>query len=458
AIAPTAPTITSITDDAAPITGTIAPGGSTNDTSLLLTGSAEAASTVSIYNGSRLLGTTPADNTSGAWSYTLSDLSNGSTYAFNATATDAVGNISPASSPEYSVTVDTTAPTAPTITSITDDAAPITGTIAPGGSTNDTSLDLTGSAETASTVSIYNGSTLLGTTTADTTTGAWSYSATGLANGSTYAFNATATDAPGNISPASSPNYSVTVDTAAPAAPSITSITDDAAPSTGTIAPGGFTNDTSLLLTGTAEAASTVSIYNGSELLGTTTADNTGAWSYTANLSNGTTTYAFNATATDAPGNISPASSPNYSVTVDTTAPAAPTITSISDDAEPITGTITPGGFTNDTSLLLTGSAEAASSVSIYNGSTLLGTTTADNTTGAWSYSTTGLLGGSTYVFKAKATDAAGNISPASSPNYSVTVDTTAPATQPSPRLPMTPNPSPAPSPMVVSQTTPLSI
>ncbi|WP_341882121.1 FG-GAP-like repeat-containing protein [Synechococcus sp. UW140] len=621
AIAPAPPTITSITDDAAPITGSIAPGGSTNDTSLLLTGSAEAASTVSIYNGSTLLGTTTANNT-GVWSYTT-NLSNGTTtYVFNATATDAPGNISPASSPNYSVTVDTAAPAAPTITSITDDAAPITGTIAPGGFTNDTSLLLTGSAEAASSVSIYNGSTLLGTTTADTTTGAWSYSATGLANGTTYAFKATATDAAGNVSKASSPQqtfttetgpfsvtlgdvngdgrldiitanfgtnsnsasvllgngngtfgpktdfatgyylasvtlgdvngdgrldiitanqysanvsvllgngngtfqtqatfatgsnpravalgdingdgrldiitanqYSanvsvllgngngsfqdkqtlttdagpvsvalgdmngdgrldiitanrfsanvsvlldslaftgqrVTVDTAAPAAPTITSITDDAAPSTGIIAPGGFTSDTSLLLTGSAEAASSVSIYNGSELLGTTTADTTtGAWSYSATGLSGGSTYVFNATATDAAGNISDASS--YSVTVDTSAPAAPTITSITDNAEPITGTIAPGGFTNDTSLLLTGSAEAASTVSIYNGSELLGTTTADNTTGTWSYSATGLLGGSTYTFKATATDAAGNISDASSSNYSVTVDTSAPA------------------------------
>ncbi|WP_341882119.1 FG-GAP-like repeat-containing protein [Synechococcus sp. UW140] len=322
-------------------------------------------------------------------------------------------------------TVDTSAPAAPTITSITDDAAPSTGTIAPGGFTNDTSLDLTGTAEAASTVSIYNGSTLLGTTTADNTTGAWSYSTTGLLGGSTYVFNATATDAAGNISPASSPNYSVTVDTAAPAAPTITSITDNAAPSTGSIAPGGSTNDTSLDLTGTAEAASTVSIYNGSTLLGTTTADNTtGAWSYSATGLSGGNTYVFKATATDAAGNISPASSPNYSVTVDTTAPAAPSITSITDDAEPITGTIAHGGFTNDTSLDLTGTAEAASTVSIYNGSTLLGTTTADTTTGAWSYSATGLANGSTYAFNATATDATGNVSNASSPQQTFTTET----------------------------------
>jgi uncharacterized protein (DUF2147 family) len=219
-------------------------------------------------------------------------------------------------------TVEAIPPDAPSITSITDNAAPITGTIAPGGFTNDTSLDLAGTAEAASTVSIYDGSTLLGTTTANNTTGAWSYSATDLEGGTTYAFNATATDAAGNISPASSPNYSVTVDTTAPTAPSIISITDDVTPITGTIAPGGITNDTSLLLSGTAEAASTVSIYNGSTLLGTANANGTGAWTFNAAILSNGTTYALNATATDTAGNVSPASSPNYSVTVDTTSPS----------------------------------------------------------------------------------------------------------------------------------------
>ena len=115
--------------------------------------------------------------------------------------------------------------------------------------------------------------------------------------------------------------------------------------------------------------------------------------------------------------------------TVDAIAPPAPSITSIIDDVTPITGTVLSGGISNDISLLLTGTAEAASIITIYNGSTLLGNANA-NGTGTWSYTASGLTNGTAYAFNATATDAAGNVSPASSPNYSVTVDTTAPAVQ----------------------------
>ena len=72
-----------------------------------------------------------------------------------------------------------------------------------------------------------------------------------LADGG-HSFTATATDAAGNTSAASAA-LSVTVDTAAPAAPAIASFSTDS----GT-AGDGITNDNTLTLTGTAEANSTV--------------------------------------------------------------------------------------------------------------------------------------------------------------------------------------------------------
>ena len=70
----------------------------------------------------------------------------------------------------------------------------------------------------------------------------------------------------------------------------------------------GITNDNTLTLTGTAEANSTVKVYDGATLLGTATANGSGAWSYTtAALSNGA--HSLTATATDAAGNTSAASS-----------------------------------------------------------------------------------------------------------------------------------------------------
>ena len=162
----------------------------------------------------------------------------------------------------------------------------------------------------------------------------------------------------------------------------------------------GITNDNTLTLTGTAEANSTVKVYDGATLLGTATANGSGAWSYTtAALADGA--HSLTATATDAAGNTGTASSA-LSVTVDTTAPAKAVISSFSPD----TGTV-GDGITNASTLTLTGTAEANSTVKVYDGATLLGTATA-NGSGAWSY-TTASLSNATHSFTATATDAAGN-------------------------------------------------
>ena len=94
-------------------------------------------------------------------------------------------------------------------------------------------------------------------------------------------------------------------------------------------------------------------------------------------------------------------------VTIDTTAPVAPTITSFSTDSG-----VVGDGITNDNTLTLTGTAEANSTVKVYDGATLLGSATA-NGSGAWSYTTAALANGA-HSLTATATDAAGNTSAAS--------------------------------------------
>ncbi len=357
--------------------------------------------TVKVYDGATLLGTATANGT-GAWSYTTSALANGA-HSLTATATDAAGNTGAAST-ALSVTVDTAAPVAPTIASFSTDSGVVGDHI-----TNDNTLTLTGTAEANATVKVYDGATLLGTATANGT-GAWSYTTAALSNG-THSLTATATDAAGNTGAASTA-MSVTVDTAAPVAPTIASFSNDS----GTVGDG-ITNDNTLTLTGTAEANSTVKVYDGATLLGTATANGTGAWSYTtAALANGT--HSLTATATDAAGNTGAASTA-LSVTVDTVAPVAPTITSFTPDS----GTV-GDGITNASVLTLTGTAEANSTVKVYDGATLLGTATA-NGTGAWSY-TTGTLNNGVHSLTATATDAAGNTGAASTA-MSVTIETGVP-------------------------------
>jgi hypothetical protein len=164
----------------------------------------------------------------------------------------------------------------------------------------------------------------------------------------------------GNTSAASSA-LSVTIDAAAPVAPSIAAFSTDS----GTVGDG-VTNDNTLTLTGSAEANATVKVYDGVTLLGSATADGSGNWSYTtAALTNGA--HSLTATETVA-GNTSAASSA-LNVIIDTTAPLTPAIASFSPD----TGRV-GDHITKEHMLALTGTAEADSTVRVFDGSTLLGT------------------------------------------------------------------------------------
>ena len=140
-------------------------------------------------------------------------------------------------------------------------------------------------------------------------------------------------------------------------------------------------------------------VYEGATLLGTTSANGSGAWSFTTgSLSTGN--HEFTATSTDAAGNTSALAQPLDPV-IGSNVPA-PTIASFSADSG------TPGdGITNDNTPTLTGTAPANSTVQVYDGSTLLGTTTA-NSSGAWTY-TTGQLSNGTHQVTATATTSSGS-------------------------------------------------
>ena len=191
--------------------------------------------------------------------------------------------------------VGQTIETRPTIASFSPDSGAVGD-----GITNASVLTLAGTAKAGSTVKVFDGTTPVGTAKASAS-GTWTLT-TGQLSNATHSFVARATNAAGNTSPASSA-LSVRVDTAVPAAPKITSFSPDS----GTVADG-ITNANRLTLAGTAEADSTVQVFDGGSQIGTTTANASGAWSFTtARLSNAT--HNFTATATDAAGNTSSASS-----------------------------------------------------------------------------------------------------------------------------------------------------
>jgi len=187
------------------------------------------------------------------------------------------------------------------------------------------------------------------------------------------------------------------------AAPTITGISTD----TGASPSDGITNVNRILILGIAANNETINVYINGTLLGTTTTNNQGNWTFdntgTA-LADGN--YTLTATAIDPDGDVSAPSYP-YGATIDTSPPPAPTISGIVD------GTVlgSTGTTTTDSNPVIFGTAQPYTQVALYQGSTLLGTVAADNL-GNWDWSVNGGLSiGVQYSFTAQATDIAGNTS-----------------------------------------------
>jgi VCBS repeat-containing protein len=420
--APVVPVITTVIDDQTVIgtDTTLTNGQLTKDTLPTLNGTSEANAIVTIREGANVIGTTTADGT-GNWTFTpTAPLGQGS-HSLTVTATDVAGNISNPSS-AFAIVVDSTPPTPPAIVTVTDNTAPSIGPVTSGIATNETRPALTGTGEVGATITVYNDGAAIGTTTVGAG-GTWSFTpATAIASGS-HSLTVTATDSIGNIS-APSAGFNLVVDIAAPVAPTITTVADDAGTAVGNITSGQTTDDATPKLTGTAEANATVNIYDNGTLIGTAPADGTGAWTFTPGNALGNGSHIFTATSTDVAGNVSPATGP-FTIVVDTQAPTSPVVIQAFDDAAPGTGPLVSGQTTNDKQPLLSGTAEANSTVTLYDNGNLLGTTTT-NGAGAWTFTPGTALGEGSHTFTATSTDAAGNVGPISG-NFSLVIDSVAP-------------------------------
>jgi Ca2+-binding RTX toxin-like protein len=266
----------------------------TSNTTPVVTGTAEAGATVTLYDtdGVTVLGVATA--TGGNWSITTTALSEG-THTLTAKATDTAGNVSDASS-GLTATIDTTPPTL----AITTDASTLkigeTTTITftfsedPGASFSSANVIVSGG-----TLGALSGSGLTRTATftptADLDSGAASVA---VANGSYI-------DAAGNNGAAGI--VSLSFDTRAPSAPSVPALTSG---SDSGVLGDRVTNIDTPTFTGTSEAGATIKLYDTDEstLLGSAVADGSGNWTIVSSrLSVGAHTIA--AEATDPAGNVS---------------------------------------------------------------------------------------------------------------------------------------------------------
>src|SRR5262249_44013175 len=348
---------------------------------------------------------------------------------------------------------------------VSDDVLPVTGVVANGGSTDDTTptvrIGLSGTnAAAGDQVQLFNGTSALGSaivlTSGNVSNGFVDVTIAALAQG-TYNFNAKITDIAGNTSGASS-NYTVTIVGADTTSPTVSSIVASGA---------GITNGTGDLNAGkvvtltvafseavtvnTSGGTPTLALNDGPGGVATYTSgsgSNSLIFSYTVAAGQNTsdlTVTAFNlngATVRDGAGNnanlAGAVTNPPGILTIDTVAPGVPIISQVTDDVLPVTGVVANGGSTDDTTptvrVSLSGTnAAAGDQVQLFNGTNGLGSAivlTSGNISNGFVDVTTAVLAQGTYNFNARITDVAGNTSGASS-NYTVTIATGADTTPP---------------------------
>ncbi|WP_125828858.1 Ig-like domain-containing protein, partial [Serratia oryzae] len=427
-LTPGAPTIGSIVDDSGATRITLADGALTKDSTPTLSGTSPVAEgdTITIYNGNDVIGTTTA-GPGGNWSFTPATKLPDGAYNLSVTGTNSAGQES-AHSGSQTITIDATPPNSVSGLTVNDDAGAVKGSLANGDVSDDNTPTFKGNAETGSTVTIYANGDAIGSVTVTNTDGSWDYTPTTELQDGNYQFATEVTDKAGNSS-GRVDGIAITVDTK-PGDLKLLQVIDNAEPDSGSrlLNNGDVTNDSTPKFVGTATAGSIVTVKDGNNtVLGSVKVDTSGNWSIEPQTALSEGVHNFVVSGTDASGN--PLTPVNFSLDIDTRAPVAPSITDVVDNTLPVLGTVSSGHATNDTTPEIKGTAEANSTVQIYNqidasNRVLLGTALASNN-GEWVLVLTddkALTDGS-YTLVAVATDKAGNTGAASAP-WTIIVDT----------------------------------
>ncbi|NDC55361.1 MAG: hypothetical protein EBZ69_00755 [Alphaproteobacteria bacterium] len=193
-------------------------------------------------------------------------------------------------------------------------------------------------------------------------------------------------------------------------APVITSVTDNVALNTANITNGGVTNDPAPTFNGTTAPGAIsvrVSINGGAAITVAVTAD---AWEFTPATALADGSYTFRFKSVDS--SDAESAQATFNLTIDATAPSAPTITGVTDNSLSAPASVSNGGNTYDATPTFNGTVAAgvvAAQVSV-DGGTPVALTLASN---AWSFTPAVALTTGSHVFSFTATDAAGNESAA---------------------------------------------
>ena len=304
------------------------------------------------------------------------------------------------------VTLSVAAPGTPDMTAGTD-----TGTSNTDNITSNTTPSFTVSCISGDTVTLYDNVTSIGSGTCSSST--VTITSSTLSEGVHSSINAKQ-----NGSVASS-NLSITIDTTAPTAPG-TAPDMTAGSDTGSSSIDNITSTTTPTFTGSCTTGDIVNIYAGATLVGTATCS-ASAYSITTSALSPDGTFVMTTKFADPAGNLSTAS-PSLSVTIDTTADAAPGTPDMTAGTD--TGSSSTDNITSNTTPSFTMSCVSGDTVTLYDNVTSVGTGTCVSSTVTITAST--LSSGTHATINAKQVDTAGNSSVASS-NLSITIDTTNP-------------------------------
>ncbi|MFM8524656.1 MAG: Ig-like domain-containing protein, partial [Cyanobacteriota bacterium] len=315
---------------------------------------------------------------------------------------DAAGNTTTSVGSSPAITVDASAPDAPTITAISGDNFI-------NAAENTSGVTISGTAEAGAQISITGSSGYKVATTANGS-GAWSVS---VANAKTSFGEGEETitvftrDAAGNVSTSSSRSFSV--DTTGPVAPTFALLSD-----TGVSNSDKITNNGTIKVSKLEAGASWQYSTDG----GSTWEDGSGS---TFTLAEGNySAGSIKVRQSDAAGNTTTSVGSSPAITVDASAPDAPKITAIATDNF-------INAAENTSGVTISGTAEAGAQISITGSSGYKATATA-NGSGAWSVSVANAktsFGEGEETITVFTRDAAGNVSTSSSRTF--TVDTTGP-------------------------------
>ena len=369
--------INSAWDDFGAVTGTIANGGTTDDSTPTLRGTGPANSSIALKysNGDRSGGIMVKVDASGNWTWTAPDLEDGH-WTFE------VKKDGQESASRYELTIDSNADRNASIDSAFDNAGPVTGSLSSGASTDDTTPTLRGSGPSNGTITLrykLGTGSYASTTVSVDNTGNWSWTPSGLAKGS-WTFEVQKAGQNGWSS------FQLTIDPDLDRYPTIDSALDNVGPVTGSLSSGATTDDTTPTLRGTGPANSVITLRyklgNGGYTIDSASVDSSGNWSWTPNtLAKGSWTFEVQK---DGQSGWS-----SFKLTIDPNLDRNATIDSAFDNVGPVTGSLSSGSSTDDTTPTLRGSGPASGTITLrykLDGGSYASTTVSVDVNGTWSW------------------------------------------------------------------------